>query len=72
MARPTRGIGKIIVTAYTHDIKVCVQSICLDTQIDFSYEIDYPLLQSVGRFLIIYARAGRLAGLITDNGDFLW
>ena len=48
--QPTRGIGTIIVTAYTHNIKICVRSICFDTQIDFSYEIDYPLLGRDGFF----------------------
>lgn len=48
--QPTRGIGTIVVTAYTHNIKIFVQSISFDTQIDFSYEIDYPLLGRDGFF----------------------
>ncbi|HUV72062.1 MAG TPA: hypothetical protein VMW25_03565 [Clostridia bacterium] len=40
----------IVVSAYTHKIKIYVQTISFDTQIDFSYEIDYPLLGRDGFF----------------------
>jgi hypothetical protein len=48
--QPTRGIGTIVVTAYTHNIKIYIQTMSFETHIDFSYEIDYPLLGRDGFF----------------------
>ncbi|PIQ70230.1 hypothetical protein COS55_01345 [Candidatus Shapirobacteria bacterium CG03_land_8_20_14_0_80_40_19] len=46
----TRGIGTIVVNAYTHNVKCLLQTISFDTQIDFSYEISVPLLGRDGFF----------------------
>jgi hypothetical protein len=48
--RPIRGIGDYEIAAYTHKIKIMTAGKIFDTEVDFSYEQEAPLLGRNGFF----------------------